>query len=79
MARAHLVLKNAVILRVLVAVGDAGTQRCARGKAIEEAALDFHGVTFLAGCGQCALAGGAARHFGGDSLLVQGKARRQSV
>ena len=78
-ARAHFVFKNAVVLGVLVAVGDAGTQRCAGGVTVEEAALNLHGVLFLARCSQRALAGSAARHFPGNSLFVQGESRRQSV
>ena len=79
MTGAHLICQNTVILGMLVAVDDTCAQRCTCRKAIEEAALDFYHIAFLACCAQRILSGSTTRHFGSNRCFIQCQSRRQSI
>lgn len=79
MTGAHLVGENAVILGMLVAVDDTRTQRRTCRKAIEETALDFYRIAFLACCAQHILSGSTARHFRSNRRFIKRQSRRQAV
>ena len=79
MTRAHLICQNAVILGMLVAVDDTCAQRRTCCKAIEEAALDFYRIAFLACCAQRILSGSTTRHFRSNRRFIKRQSRRQSI
>ena len=70
MTGTHLVRKNAVILGMLVAVGDTRAQRRACRKAIEEATFDAYSILLLTRRTQRILSGSTTRHLSGDFLFI---------
>ena len=79
MTGAHFIGENAVILGMLVAVDDTCAQRCTCRKAIEEAALDFYRIAFLACRAQRILSGSTTRHFRSNRRFIKRQSRRQAV